>query len=795
MIIPPPLITLRPFLSMLLLALVATSCSISRRVPEGKYLVDKVDVEIDRSSRASVQTGDVMPFVRQRANKKVLGLRFHLRLYNAANPYRQRGISRWLKTVGEEPVVLDTFLTARSTNNIARFLESKGYYNALVSDTTIFRRNQRATIIYSITPNSPYRIVDLNHAIEDEMVRNVVLNDSTNSLLRKGIRFDTDILNSERSRVEGLLREAGYFYFSRDFITFTADTTLGNLGVRLEFQIRNRIARNPFGEPIVKNFRRYKVGDIYIYPNYDPLQFLQQRQSNLLDSIEYKGLNFVYSGQLGIQPQVLNRVNLIRTGELYRESVVNRTRSNFGSLLLYRMVNIHFDAQAEEPVESDSPFMLFADDTSNLADQLGILTCHIQLTPHTLQSYQVDLSGTTSSQEYGLETNVNYQHKNIFRGAEILDVKFKGEFKVIEDEAGRYRNAMEYGSIVGLNIPWHVKLHPFPELENKYRPRTLISAQYNYQERPEYTRTIAGMNFGYSWGDGRYITHSIVPAEVSVINIYAITPEFSQEIEGTNRANSFKNQVITTSGYGFSLSNQNFQRRTSYTNFRFNTELSGNVMSLVHPIFADVSEDGTRKIFNTSFSQFVRGDMSIIHNRVIDKFNAFAYRAYIGMGLPYGNSTAMPFEKQYFSGGTGLRAWRARSIGPGSYVYEGSNIPNQTADIKLEANLEYRFTIISTLEGAMFLDAGNIWAISSADERPGAVFGFNSFYRQIALGTGLGLRINLGFFLFRFDVGVKVYDPGIRVEQGATANAQWIPFQRGYQRSDFVPHFGIGYPF
>lgn len=791
--------------ALIFLALLVSSCRITKNVPENEYLLDNTNLKIEsKDKKLGINEGDLTNYIRQKPNKRVLLFRMHLRIYNWARQGKERGFNKLFRTIGEEPVLLDTFQTSQTVQNLKRYLDSKGFYNSrveAVTDSAKYKNQPRATVDYTIYPGKPYRIKSVNYVIEDTIIRQIVLKDTINQIVKKGTRFDMDFLREERMRIEKLLKEEGYFFFSRDFITFSADTTVADKRVDLELIIRNRFTRNEFGDRIPQTYQKYEISNVFIYTHYDPVDFYYLEESDLLDTTFFDDQHFIYSYKPGIKYRTISNSNLIRPGEIYSESLVQKSRDNLNSLRLFRAVNIFFkpDESATKKDGFDEEFLFFSGD-EDTGPPLGKLNCYIQLTPHTLQSYQIDLVGTNTTSDIGAEGNLSYQHKNIFRGAEVFDTKFRGMVQFITGE-GFLTNAFEMGGSVGLSFPRFLSPFSGQEFVKRYSPRTQISASYNYQDRPEYTRTLAGLNFGYSWRAENKFTHTFVPVEVNIINIFSISDAFLSLIQDTYRFDSYKNEFVTLSSYGLIYTNQTVNKRV-FSVVRYNVEVSGNILNGLYSAFGQRAEDGTYQLFNTSFSQYVRSDINYVFNHTIDDNNTFVYRFYAGAGLPYGNSKALPFEKKYFSGGsTGVRAWHARELGPGTYSPPKRSFYNETADIKIEANIEYRFKLFWMLEGALFLDAGNIWAITSADERPGAVFYPDQFYKQIALGTGTGIRMNLGFFTLRFDLGMKLHDPSIEVPSEdnpdeAINNINWIPFNQRYNWNDhFVFHFGIGYPF
>lgn len=783
----------RVFITTPILAILFTSCNITRNVPDDKYLLNKNTLQVDSKE---VKTSDLESYLRQKPNKRIIGFRFHLRMYNTANPSKFKGIHKWLKTIGEEPIVLDTFLVSQSVENIRLYLQSKGFYESKISQTIAFQKNKKANVTFTIKTGEPYKIKYFRYSIEDSTINKIVRSDSLNSLIKLSKPLDTDVLEEERSRIQSNLKNNGYYFFTRENISFDADTSLGNHDVDLQLNIRNRFKLKESGEKEPFNFLKYKIKNVFFYPNYDPRRFNTASDISIDTSI-FNGLRYIFLGKPGIQIKVLDQANQIRPGLTYSDDIVQRTQNNINSLKLFRMVNIFFAEDATiTNKKDDNEINLFLDETVK-KDSIptGSLNCYIQLSPHTLQSYQAEFVGTNTAGAFGTEGNLSYQHKNLFNGAEILDVKLRGLVETVKKNKDvgnfNFRYSVELGGSVGLSLPKFLSPFASKQFIKKYSPRTQIAASYNFQRRPDYTRAIASLLFGYVWKNSKFITHTVNPVEINAINITNISSEFQTQISGKYLENSYKNQIISLSSYSLTFNNQNLQKNTSYTFLRLNVESSGNVLATIYSKYGQKATDNTYKILKTSFSQFVRSDFNITYHQIVDNNNSFVYRFFAGVGYPYGNSQALPFDKKYFSGGAnGIRAWSARSLGPGSVKVANSGFFNQTGDIKLEANLEYRYKIFWQLEGAIFFDAGNIWAFR--DENDNAILKPTTFYKQIALGTGTGFRANLGFLTIRFDFGYKVYDP---VVDPNVKFRPWVPFQQKFMWQDVAINFGIGYPF
>lgn len=776
------------------LTLIASSCSITKHVPDGKYLLNSSTINV---SSKDVKPADLETYLRQKPNKRIIGMRVHLRIYSLANPYKFKGFNRWLKTIGEEPVILDTFLTEQSSDNIELYLKSKGYYHAVIRDTIEYIKSKKAKVTYNINPKDPYIIGRISYIVEDTVLNRIILKDTVNSLVKSGQLFDADMLQEERGRLQAYVQNSGFYFFNKEYITFTADTSVGNHKVDLILNIRNRYIMLESGTKLSNNFLKYKINKVFFYPNFDPRVIQSAQKLKEIDTVYHNEVEYIFKGDPGIELSVVDQANLIRPGSIYSDDIVKKTQSNLSSLRLFRMVNIFFseEVRKEKEKSDEDTFLFFTETEKKDTTPTGLLNCYIQLSAHTLQSYQVEFVGTNTSGAFGAETNLIYQHKNLFKGAEILDVRFRGLIETVQKSTSEFafNNSLELGGSVGLNIPRFLSPFSGKEFIEKYSPRTQITTSYNFQRRPEYTRTIASLIFGYSWKNARFITHGINPVEVNAINSN-LNRDFEQSIKDNEYLkNSYKNQIVTVSSYNITFNNQNLQKSSSYTYMRLNIESSGNILATAYSKFGTKYSDGTYKILKTSFSQFVRSDINISYHQLIDEYNTVVYRVFFGVGYPYGNSKALPFDKKYFSGGAnGVRAWDARSLGPGSVKAADTTYYNQTGDIKLEANLEYRFKLFWQLEGALFFDAGNIWAFK--DENPKAQINLDNFYKQIALGTGLGIRANLGFLTVRFDFGLKLYDPAIPDDNPDIE--KWVPLREGrFTSKDRTFIFGIGYPF
>jgi len=756
------------------------SCSSARYVPEGDYLLNRNSVEV---SKNTLPENELKSYIVQRPNKKLLGIRFYLFLYNLSNLEKDKWPHNWLRNIGEEPVVYSPEMTASSVERLDQFLENKGYYDADVSDTVVFH-GKNAKVTYSILSGQPYTVRSISYRIKDTAVASLILADTLHSLLEKGMVFDKDLLQDERLRIENLLKEQGYFRFSKEYVYYQANevdspATSFDLTMRIEDFIEGNAIRGAEYIPHPK----YSIGNIYVYPNMGtPDDTDMALAAQPYDTLAYDGQFFLYKGKLNLKPSVVSNTSYLIPGQYYRLSNVNRTYRNLSELGLVRYTNIAF-------VEGNS---------AAEPDGKHLLDCRIELTQKKIQSYQIEPVGTITDGDMGVRGNLLYQNLNLFRGAEILNLGFTGAIEALKNRTNKkFSNMKELGVETSIVFPKFLSPFRLERFVRRFSPTTSISASYNYQSRPDYTRSIANASFSYRWNASQYLTHTFWPFELNYVQIYEDRSDrnFIDSVRNTPIGYSFEDHMVNTAGYSLELNNQQIGQSRNFIYFRLNLETAGNFVNVFHSIFSGNEEVYPRQFLNVPYFQYLRGDMDFRYYDIRNTRNSLVYRLYFGMGYSYGNSVALPYEKKFFSGGpNSLRAWSTRDLGPGSYVETAAdttifNYANKTGDVKFEANLEYRFKVVWKMEGALFLDAGNIWALRSETGKPNADFKWNRFYKEIAIGTGFGVRFDFSFFVLRFDFGLKLHDPAL------PENERWIPVLKDFSLNDLHLKFGIGYPF
>lgn len=760
------------------------SCNPTRYVSSDELLLRRNELEIKAKGEplpATVSRGVMKPYVRQQPNKRIFGMRFHLGLYNLSNLNKEKWPHGWLRRIGEEPVIFDDIAAERSAGQIERYLWSKGFFNGRVEDT-VKVEGREAKAVYRITPGRPYTISDIRYEIQDTLLRDLVMSDTVNCVIEREMIYDVDLIQNERQRLERFIRDVGFYTFSTENISFRIDSSMMNHQVIVHYIVSPRVTIDARGREITTNHSIYRIRDIYLFPEFDPRAALTEGDGyyERLDTTYHKGIHFVSpAGRIPVKRDVLARSVYISPGSLYSITSADRTQTHLTDLRNHRLVNVSF-------VDVEGI-------TGNRRDE-GMLDCVIQLTPMQRQSFTVELEGTNTGGNLGGALNFIYQNKSLLRGAEEFSLKLKGAYETLTEDVSGFKNTQQYGVEATLRIPKF--MIPFPEKESFIRdkdPRTVVQAGYNYQKLPVFARSVANLSLGYSWSGNKYTRFSLTPLSFNMVKLHYVNPEYQAMIDTMPYfANSLRDVRIVGGRYYMLFNDQMIKKSKDFWNIRIGFDIAGNLLNSAYKIGkAEKAHDGSYHLFGQPYAQFIKAELDAAYNFRFSEATSMACRFFAGVGWPYGNSVVMPFEEQYFGGGANdLRAWVVRSLGPGSYILPQSNFINQTADMKLEANVEYRFKLFWILEGATFIDAGNIWTVREDADRPGSHFRAATFLDDIAIGTGVGLRFDIKFVLLRADFGLKLRDPQDRV------GTKWIPLNRPFDRkNDLTMVIGIGYPF
>jgi outer membrane protein assembly factor BamA len=761
----------------IILTVIIVSCSPVKFVPADQYLLNKAEIEVDNSG---INRDEAKRHIRQKENYKILGfLKFHLWLYNLSNKEKS---DDWLKRIGEPPEIYDPALADASGDRLKQYLESKGYFRSTVDPDLKFNdRKRKVNVKYKISTGDQYKIHSVNYHFGDSVLQPLFFKDTAKTFLQPGSAFDFDLLEKHRSSVVDLYKNNGFFYISRDDVSYLADSSRFDTDIVLDMFIGN------INEPdSLKKFSKYHLDQFYISVLSGSTSFdsPQDPPDAFSDTVSWDNYTLYRSNEMKYRPGLFEDLMQMESGSLYRLNDAKNTFNAFNRLRQFRFIDIQF---RESVAYRDSQ----------------LLDCYVRLAPVNKQAVSFDVEGTNTSGNLGIAGNVNYRHRNLLNGAELLHLNFKGAMERqqrVIDNVPEYFNTREFGVETNLTIPKLLGPGKIIDVFRDFLPQTVFTLGYNFQRRPEYTRTISNFKFGYDWMTSEKWKHTFNLIDFNMVNLYQFDPDFIDFIKDLYIKSSFTDHLIFATNYSVIYNKPYSGVKQNYTYMRINVESAGNLLRLAsgminRPKVTVTDSQGLGsseyyQVLNTRFAQYVKSDIEFRYGYRFNKYNSVVGRAFLGAGLPYGNFDVLPFEKKYFTGGAnGIRAWQVRSLGPGTYRAPPNNYPNQSSDIKLEGNIEYRFNLIGFLEGAFFLDAGNIWAINKKDNRPGALFRAGEFYKQLAFGTGTGFRFDFKYFIFRLDLGMKLRDPSQAEGNG------WIIGTRPVNSDDFNISFAIGYPF
>lgn len=727
----------------------------------------------------------MQPYLRQQPNHRMLwSAKWQLGIYNLSGKDTTKWINRFLRKIGEAPVVYDSALTAQSVNQLTRALENKGYLSARVeADTVADADKRKMSVNYRLFPGRPHRIRNIQYSFPTDSLRELVMADSAHFTVRPGDNLDLSLLESMREEISRHLRNRGYFAFTKEYITFNADTTEGSLDVDLTMTVRPPYVR-PGSMQTLDDHREYFVRSIRVITDYNPAVDTDITSIAAQDTLAYKDMEIFYGNKRYLRPSVLYENCFLRVGRPYREADVNRTYQALSRLNILKFINVRF-----VPAVSDG--------------RTGLLDAYILLTRGKSQSVAFELEGTNSEGDLGVAAAITYSHRNVGKGSETLTAKVRGAYESISGKIDGFIHDryMEYSADLGLDFP----KFKAPFLKESFKRRVMATTEFNmslnYQERPEYTRIIATAGWGYRWMERRTRNrHTFTLIDVNYVYLPESTIDFLDQIAPDNPLlrYSYEDHFIMRMGYSFYHTNKrreapwSRQMQQNVYTIRVNAEVAGNLLFGLNSIFNHRSDfrRNPYKIFGIRYSQYFKAEADYGAFHIFDRRNSLAWHIGLGIGIPYGNSTILPFEKRFYGGGAnGVRGWAVRTLGPGSF--DGSNsvssFINQCGDIRFDASVEYRAKLFWVVELGLFVDMGNIWTIHDYPNQPGGMFRFNTFYKQLAASYGAGIRLDFSYFLLRLDLGMKAHNPARGQEPWPLIHPKWS--------RDSSLHFSIGYPF
>lgn len=764
----------RFYIGLCAMLLFLSGCSVSKFIPEGHYLLDNVKVESDNKE---IKSSQMTAYLRQTPNAKWFSLvKLPMYIYGAAGTDSTKWMNRFLYRIGDAPRIYDPELAEETRLQIEQAVRNMGYMSGQVSMHTQ-TKGKKIKVYYRIHSGDPYLISRVAYDIADYQIHDYLMADSARSYLKEGARLDINQLDQERDRITQFLQNRGYYRFNKDFITYQVDTMRNSRNVDLIMQLHPYRRKK---EDPPSPHRQYYLRNVDFVFDVDFADLTSESLQGI-DSLRSGGMTFYFKDKMFLRPQVIGDNNHLRTGQLYRVRDVQNTYSALGRLNILKYSNIRF----REDLRADSAY----------------LDAYVMLTRNKNKSLSFEIEGTNSAGDLGAAASVAYTHRNLFKGSETFTIKVRGAYEAVTGLEG-YANSnyMEYGVETSLNFPEFM----FPFLSADFRRRSRatseVTVKYNWQIRPEFERTVASAGWSYHWSKRR-ATHRFDVLDLNYIYMPYRSETFREYLDLMDERNpllrySYEDLFIVRMGYTYTYNSSGAtslktSRRNSYS-IRFNIEESGNLLYLFSKAINGKPKNGENyQMANIGFAQYVKTDFDYAKNFMIDDRNALVFHIGVGVAVPYGNSKSLPFEKLYFSGGANsVRGWSVRSLGPGGYRGDSNSLDyvNHTGDIKLDLNLEYRTHLFWKLNGAAFIDAGNVWTIRNRELQPEGLFKFNRFYKQLAVAYGLGIRFDLDFLIIRFDGGMKAVNPMY------TGRDRYPIVSPDFKR-DFAFHFAVGYPF
>ena len=731
-----------PVMTLSVLGFLLGSCSASRDLPEGQLMLNKVNVVAD-GKYPDINTSQLKSYVRQKGNSRWFSaVKIPLGVYAMAGDDSTKWINRTLKSMGEAPVIYDTLQARLSCENLQMALQNKGYLDAqveLFADT----KGKKLDAIYVLHPGTPYYIRHVEYEIQDSVIARLLQYDQHR--LRENKKLDVDALNQERSRITELLQNRGYYRFHKEYIGYRVDT--------LQEQHLADVTL------VLRPYRTNNSPDT-LHTRYD-IRHITYASGDPQDSV------------IHLRQHVLRENTFLEEGKPYSADGLQNTYNHFGRLNAVRYTNISFQQDPDS----------------------ALLDAHIQLQTNKPSTISFQPEGTNTADDLGAAASLTYQNRNLFRGSETFSVQLRGAYEAIKGLEG-YSNQdfVEYSVESRLSFPRFI----LPFLSRDVRRRTIatseVSLLYDIQSRPEFHRQVLSAGWHYRWRPQRH--HDQYQFDLIDLN-YVFMPWISETFKREYLDNSsnynailrynYEDLFIMKTGFGYSYNNGTVA-------IKANIETAGNLLNLGSKVFgAERDGEGHYRLFNIAYAQYVKGDVNYTQ-QILSYYNSqLVFHVGLGIAYPYGNSTILPFEKRYFSGGANsVRGWSVRSLGPGRYRDKDGNINfiTQTGDMKLDLNLEYRAHLFWKFGGALFVDAGNIWTLRDYPSQPGGQFKLQRILKDLAVSYGMGLRLNFDYFIIRFDLGMKAINPAFE-----TDNEEHFPIFHPRLKRDLAFHFAVGLPF
>lgn len=760
------------------------SCSVTKHVPENEYLLNSVGIVRDKDRAIAKKAHS---YIRQSPNSKWLNtFRLPLYIYSLSGSDTTKWNNRFLRRIGEEPVIYSRQKAEQTQSNIEQMMRNDGYLHATVDfEERISPKDNRKDIIYYLHEGLRYRVDSVGTRIDNEDIARIVEENSAASHIRSGEYFSIETLEAERSRITSLLKEVGYYKFTKDLITFVADTARNSLGINLTMEIS---ATDDAGR---QAFKLYRINRVVFVS--DPSIFNRQTKEPV-DTIGWGAYTMLCCEKPAVHRKMLESSTYIEPGALYRQSSVNRTYNSFAQLSALRYTAVHLEEYPDTAL-LDCYIIFEKNKRYSAGAELEVINTK---KGGGSGSFSFTLNDFLNS--LGASASVALSNRNLFRGSELLSLRLSWAWENISDLSEYLRNEyIEYDAELSLRFYKGIFSWLLPSQKNLLKSSSLVSLKFNSQRRPEYDRLNMALSVGYTWSRSPRSSHKLEIPGINCIRVPWIDDKFKEEyLDSISSRNSilkynYENLLITRAGYTYEYTSSADNRyRNDVFTMRASIESSGNILGAFNEVFG-IKKGGDRQYscWGIAYAQYVKGDLDLTKSVNLDNRNSLVMHLGLGVAYPYGNSRVLPFEKRYFAGGANfMRGWLVRTLGPGSYRGNDKNIDyiNQTGDLKLNLSVEFRSYLFWKLHSALFIDAGNIWTLRNYEEQPGGQFKLGTFCEDLAFSYGVGLRMKLDLFVLRFDAGMKAVNPAFRGKKK-------YPIIRPNLGRDFAVHIAVGYPF
>ena len=759
---------------LIIICLFMAACSGTKLLPKGEKLytgaeiklvsTDKSPFKIDKGFVKNIAKGSIRPL----PNTSYLGMRPQVLMYLSAGTNPTGKFKKWLKKTGQAPVLMSSIKPQATAAIIDAKLFNIGIFNSM-TEFSIVEKKHTATVVYTSYIHTRFKVKEVQYSISDDSISHIIHSASDMTVIKGGDDYNLDMLKAERIRIDALLKDRGYFYFNPDYLLFKADTSDVNRTITLKLTLKDSIPENA---KIV-----YRIRNVFINQNYS---LTEEPKDSTIDTLMVRRTVFLgKKDEQSINPRVIIRSIYLKKHQLYSRENHTITLNRLMSMGTFKFVQVKL---------SDS------DTTAT-----GYLDVTILLTPLPKYTFRAEMDIVSKSNNYtGPQLNLSLLNKNTFKGAELLNLTMAGSF---EAQLGQNNNLFSYSLNPQLELTFPRFLVPFDiKSRSRYNPSTRFLLSYNYIKRVNYfDMNTFQFVYGFKWKPSIRVEEEFNPVNVSYTTVGNQSPIFKALLlANTFLEKSYEEQFIAGGNYSFTYNEQLLTAKKLQFYFHFTAESAGNIFSLASLIGgANISQYHPSKIVGSIYSQYAKVS---VEGRAFYNFedkNKIALRLFAGVADPYGNSSTMPYSEQFFSGGpNSIRAFQINSVGPGIYHQKDTTYEflQLGGDIKLEMNAEYRFGIYKFLKGALFVDAGNVWLQKSNPSNIGTPFSFSSFLNEMAVGAGVGLRVDVSFFILRFDVAMPLREPWLSENQRWVTNK--INFgSSSWRTQNLLLNIAIGYPF